>query len=225
MIYGSESGNPIDSLSDDRFVLGNISYGAPTVTLERTPSGTEGINATEATLDMFSLAREKNAAQIAIEIGGMNAIRPILTGLNYGVPALDGDFVCRAYPRGYMLTPYLYCLPGVNCLAPEQTGTATWWGTVNKAADLRRVEKIHPKAGYELGLSSQMVIPPIAVAVCKRVACLRTISLAWRIGIAVYLARQDKTDVMQAIIGTNPPGLVLHRGKTVSVLRYVSKGG
>jgi len=33
----------IDTLSEDGWILGNISYGAPTVTLERTPSGTEGM--------------------------------------------------------------------------------------------------------------------------------------------------------------------------------------
>lgn len=80
--------------------------------------------------------------------------------------------------------------------------------TVTKAADLRKVEKIHRKTSYELGLFSQMVIPPITVADCKRVACLRAISLAWHIGRAVCLARQEKTDVIQAIIGANPSGRV-----------------
>lgn len=49
--------------------------------------------------------------------------------------------------------------------------------------------------------------------------------MAWRIGRAVYLARHQKTDVMQAIISANPSGRVLYRGKIVSVLRYVSKAG
>ena len=41
-----------------------------------------------------------------IEIGDMNGIRPLITGLHYNVLTIDGDFMGRAYPRLYMLTPY-----------------------------------------------------------------------------------------------------------------------
>lgn len=36
----------------------------------------------------------------------MNGIRPLLTGNHYGVPTIDGDYMGRAYPRLYILTPY-----------------------------------------------------------------------------------------------------------------------
>ncbi|KAJ9137866.1 Hydantoin utilization protein A [Pleurostoma richardsiae] len=210
----------ISSLPEDEHILGNISYGAPTVTLERTPSGTEDIDATDAMFTMFPSV--KMAAQIALEIGGMNAIRPMLTGLHYGVPAVDGDFMGRAYPRSYMKTPYLYGFVGTPCTQADGNGNVV---TVNKAADSRKVEKIHRKAGHELGLFSQLVIPPMTVGFCKKVACLGTTSLAWHIGRAVYRARQEKTDIMEAIMGANPSGRVLYTGKIVSVIREVSAGG
>lgn len=47
--------------------------------------------------------------EIKIEIGGMNGIRPLLTGLHYNVPTVDGDFMGRAYPRLYIMTPYRKC--------------------------------------------------------------------------------------------------------------------
>lgn len=210
----------IGSLPEDEHILGNISYGAPTVTLERTPSGTESIDATDAMLGMFP--NVKMAAQIALEIGGMNAIRPMLTGMHYGVPAVDGDFMGRAYPRSYLKTPYLYGFVGTPCTQADGNGNVV---TVNKAADSRKVEKIHRKAGQELGLFSQLVIPPMTVKFCKKVACLGTTSLAWRIGRAVYTARQDKTDIMASIIAANPSGRVLYTGKIVSVIRDISAGG
>lgn len=52
----------------------------------------------------------KNSTQtdsVQIEIGGMNGIRPLLVGSQYGgVPTIDGDFMGRAYPRIYIMTPY-----------------------------------------------------------------------------------------------------------------------
>lgn len=72
--------------------------------------------------------------------------------------------------------------------------------TVNKCADFRKLEKIHRKAGHELGLFSQMVIPPLTVKQTKEVGTLGTTSLAWYIGRAVYLARQQNTSIMKAIV-------------------------
>ncbi|KAK5128089.1 hypothetical protein LTR85_005206 [Meristemomyces frigidus] len=210
----------IASLPDDTWVLGNISYGAPTVTLERTPSGTEGIDATDALLTMFPGVTM--GAQIALEIGGMNAIRPLLTGIHYNVPTVDADFMGRAYPRLYIKTPCLYDVPAFPATQADGNGNVV---TVNKATSIRKVEKIHRKAGAELGLFSQLVIPPMSIATARRVGCLGTMSLAWYIGRAVYQAKQEKTDIMKAVVQANPGGKVLYTGKIVNVHRYVSSGG
>lgn len=74
--------------------------------------------------------------------------------------------------------------------------------TVNKAQDFHKLEKIHRKAGLELGLFSQLTIAPLTVKDVKEVGTLRTTSLAWHIGRAVYLARREKTDIMKAIVGS-----------------------
>lgn len=211
----------LDTLPDDEHILGNISYGAPTVTLERTPSGTEGIDATDGVLSMFPNA--KQAGQIALEIGGMNAIRPIITGLHYDVPAVDADFMGRAFPRFYLKTPFLYDdYKGTPCTQADGNGNVV---TVFKSADVRKTEKIHRKAGQELGLFSQLALPPMTVRFCKKVACLGTMSQAWWIGRAVALAKQEKTGITKAIIEANPSGRVLYTGKIVAIKRYISAGG
>ncbi|KAK6373611.1 hypothetical protein LTS17_008103 [Exophiala oligosperma] len=211
----------IDSLPQEGHVLGSISYGAPTVTLERIPSGTESIDATDALLSCHPGV--KMDAQIAIEIGGMNGIRPLLVGSQYGgVPTIDGDFMGRAYPRIYIMTPYLYGVPLSPCTQSDGNGNVV---TVHKSSDPHKLEKIHRKAGHELGLFSQMVPPPMKIKDAKRVGTLGTTSLAWYIGRAVYLARQEKTDIMKAIVQANPSGRVLYTGKIVSVNRYVSAAG
>jgi DUF917 family protein len=164
----------------------------------------------------------KMDAQIALEIGGMNAIRPLITGLHYGVPTVDGDFMGRAYPRLYMKTPYLYGFNALPCTQADGNGNVV---TVNKATSIRKAELLHRKAGNELGLFSQLTIPPMTVAMAKKVACLRTTSLAWSIGRAVFQARQEKTDIMAAIVAMHGSGKVLYTGKIVHVHRYVSQAG
>ncbi|KAF4125452.1 N-methylhydantoinase A/oxoprolinase/acetone carboxylase, beta subunit [Geosmithia morbida] len=210
----------IDTLPEDDYIMGSIAYGAPTVTLERIASGTESIDATEAVLAAHP--GKKMVAQAAIEIGGMNGIRPLLTALHYNVPTIDGDYMGRAYPRLYILTPYLYDMVPWPCTQADGMGNTV---TVNKAKDFQKMEKIHRKAGQELGLFSEMVIPPISVKDTKRVGTLGTTSLAWYIGRAVYLARQQNTSIGKAIIEANPSGRVLYTGKIVSVQRYVSAAG
>lgn len=71
---------------------------------------------------------------------------------------------------------------------------------MHKASDFRKVEKIHRKVGLELGLFSQLVLPPMTVERVKEVGTLGTTSLAWYIGRAVYLAKQQKTSIMDAIV-------------------------
>ena len=185
----------VNTLPDDEYILGSISYGAPTVTTERLPSGSEAIDATDALLQCHPGL--KMAAQAAIEIGGMNGIRPMLTGLHYDVPAIDGDFMGRAYPRIYLLTPFLYDCPATPCTQADGMGNVV---TVNKCQDMRKLEKIHRKAGNEMGLFSQLVIPPLTVRETKKVGTLGTTSLAWYIGRAVYMARQQNTSIPKAIV-------------------------
>lgn len=210
----------VDTLPDDVYVLGSVSYGAPTVTLERIPSGTESRDATDALLQCFPGV--KMGAQIAIEIGGMNGIRPMVVSKDYNVPTIDGDYMGRAYPRLYIMTPFLFGEKATPCTQADGNGNVV---TVAKASDFHKVEKIHRKAGLEMGLFSQLVCPPISVKRVKEVATLGTASLAWYIGRAVYLAKQEKTSIMKAILEANPSGRVLYTGKIISVQRHVSAGG
>ncbi|KAL1387424.1 hypothetical protein HDK64DRAFT_330579 [Phyllosticta capitalensis] len=210
----------INTLPDDGAVLGSVSYGAPIVTLERLPSGTEAADATEALMSSFP--GMKMAAQIAIEIGGMNGIRPMLNAIPYNVPTIDGDLMGRAYPRLYVMTPYVFGKQITPCTQADGLGNTV---TVNKCADMRRVEKIHRKAALEIGLFSEMVPAPLTVKEVKEVGTLKTTSLAWRIGRAVFLARREKRDIMKAITSANASGKILYVGKITSVRRFVSSGG
>jgi len=91
----------------------------------------------------------------------------------------------------------VFGIPLSPCTQSDGNGNVV---TVHKSSDPHKLEKIHRKAGHELGLFSQMVLPPMTIKNAKKVGTLGTTSLAWYIGRAVYLARQEKTDIMKAIV-------------------------
>ncbi|RFU34899.1 hypothetical protein B7463_g1495, partial [Scytalidium lignicola] len=211
----------IDTLTDDdAMVFGSISYGAPTVTSERLPSGTEGTTAINGLLKMFPGV--KPAAMLSIEIGGMNGILPLMHAIHYKTPTIDGDLMGRAYPRLYILTPYLFGKSATPCVQADGLGNVVG---VLESSDMHKLERIHRKAALEIGLFSQMAPAPLTMKEVREVGTLGTMSLAWYIGRAVYQARQEKTSIIQAILDANPSGKLLYTGKIVDVRRGVSAGG
>ena len=105
----------------------------------------------------------------------------------------------------------MFDIPLNPCTQSDGNGNVV---TVHKASDPKKLEKIHRKAGHELGLFSQLVLPPITIKDAKKIGTLGTTSLAWYLGRAVYLARQEKTDIMKAIVRSSlllglPPTPVL----------------
>lgn len=41
-----------------------------------------------------------------LEVGGMNALRPMITATHYDTVTVDADYMGRAYPRIYHMTSF-----------------------------------------------------------------------------------------------------------------------
>lgn len=106
-------------------------------------------------------------------------------------------FVRHVTRCSFKLISVVYGKPLAPCTQADGNGNVV---TVHKASDARKLEKIHRKAGQELGLFSQMIPPPLTVEDTKKYGTLGTTSLAWRIGRAVFLAKQEKTNIVKAIV-------------------------
>ncbi|WP_409304878.1 DUF917 domain-containing protein [Peribacillus sp. SCS-155] len=75
---------------------------------ENIPTGQEGIEA----LKVYESVSGKNAeALIALEIGGVNALTPLVTAFMAGLPVVDGDAMGRAFPELTMTTFYHADIP------------------------------------------------------------------------------------------------------------------
>ena len=87
--------DPFD-LADDALCCVVGSIGAPTVSIEKLPEGTEMCRALR--LLEAHLGRRFDAVAIA-EIGGANSMQPLIGGLQAGIPTVDSDSMGRAFPE------------------------------------------------------------------------------------------------------------------------------
>ncbi|MFB5195321.1 DUF917 domain-containing protein [Neobacillus sp. KR4-4] len=75
---------------------------------ENIPSGQEGVQV----LDVYeSTSQTKVDALIPIEIGGVNALTPLVTAVMKNLPVVDGDGMGRAFPEISMTTFHLSDIP------------------------------------------------------------------------------------------------------------------
>ncbi|MCY4525631.1 MAG: DUF917 domain-containing protein, partial [Anaerolineaceae bacterium] len=91
----------VGQLPDDALVVGVGMMGAPTVGIEKIEAGNEVARAVQA---LASHLRRGFDALVINEIGGSNALEPLLSALQLGLPVLDGDGMGRAFPELQMDT-------------------------------------------------------------------------------------------------------------------------
>ena len=96
-------------VNDDELILPIAMMGAPTVMMEKFPSGNEF---TQLVSMMEKLMQKKVSAILCIEAGGLNSTIPFVAAAKLGLPIVDGDAMGRAFPELQMCTFGVY---GVNC--------------------------------------------------------------------------------------------------------------
>ncbi len=97
MDEGQDRHHPRSSeVPDDALVIPTAMMGAPTVLVEKIPSGEEAV-ASLRRLEEF-LGR-KAYATMPIECGGINSTIPLVVGGLPGIPVVDADGMGRAFPE------------------------------------------------------------------------------------------------------------------------------
>jgi hypothetical protein len=83
-------------VDDQAWVCGVGTMGAPTVAVEKIPRGDELEKAVRVLESHLGVSFE----EIVIgEIGGANALKPVICALQMGLPVIDGDGMGRAFPE------------------------------------------------------------------------------------------------------------------------------
>ena len=170
-----------EDVSDEALVCALGGMGAPTVGIEKLPSGDEIVNTFRA-LEKH-LNRKFDAICIA-EIGGANALTPLIAGLQLNLPVVDGDSMGRAFPELQMDT---FSIGGVS---PSPMALGDMHGNVvifDPIDTPKRAEAYARVMTVEMGARGLLVMPVMSGAEMKRHNISGTLSLAQRIGTALLV--------------------------------------
>jgi len=218
----SERGKPcriidVDDVADDAYACAIGGMGAPTVGVEKLPQGDEYMIA------MRALEEHIHAPLSAIligEIGGSNALRPLICGLQMDLPVVDGDGMGRAFPELQMDT---FAIGGLS-LSPM--ALADCHGNVvifHHVDSPRRAEQYGRLLTIEMGGSAALAMPLMNGAQMKATIIGGTLSLAQRMGELVLDARRRSVESIDAVAALGH-GHVLFRGKITDVERRTVQG-
>lgn len=206
-----------DEVPDDMIVCAVGTMGAPTVSNEKLMRGDElmkGVRAIE------KLIGKPVGAILIGEIGGANAIKPLITGLQMNLPIVDGDAMGRAFPELQMDT---FSIGGVS-LSPlsltDNHGNVVILEHVDSAL---RAEQYARVLTIEMGGSAALTMPVLSGREMKQHIICGTLTLARQLGDAVLQARKDNADAAQ-VVAEIGHGRVLFRGKIDDVERRTVSG-
>ncbi|EED16826.1 conserved hypothetical protein [Talaromyces stipitatus ATCC 10500] len=157
---------------------------------------------------------------ISLEIGGSNGFRGIQAAAWTQIPVIDADLMGRAYPNLWQTTLTRAGIPITPCAVSDAKGNTL---IHHRAASHQAVENFLRPLCAEMGNAAGTSFALLNGDQIRSSTVHHSLSLAWRVGRAVYIARQEKTGVVASILAEYP-GRLIFTGKIVQVKRDISGG-
>jgi len=212
-----------DSLADDALVVPCGWIGAPTVSVEKLPSGREALAGIRRLEQIMGRAVD---AVMPIEIGGGNGLAPLIAAAELGVPVVDCDGMGRAFPESQMAIFNIRGLKACPSVLTASCGALT----VIETDDNLTHERIARSLSVALGGIAHMVEYPLTGAEARAHAIAGSVSAAIATGAAIREARAARADPFDALAealratGLYPHCAILFDGKIVDLERE-TRGG
>lgn len=209
-------------LPDDALVIPTAMMGAPTVLIEKLPSGEEAIGSLRS-LERY-LGR-KAYATMPIEVGGINSTIPLVVGARLGLPIVDADGMGRAFPELQMETFGVYGISGSPMVVTDEFGDST----LLNGADNKQMEWLSRMVAIRMGGCAYIAEYSMSGADVKRTAVPNTMTLAMRIGRCLREAKAHHESPFDALLRLLPQtlynhGRIIFSGKIVDVARETRNG-
>jgi uncharacterized protein len=207
----------LEDLDDDDLIIPTSSIGAPTVSNEKIERGDECLRAVEVLEDYLG---RRAVGVVTDEIGGSNALEPMIVAALKGIPVLDADGMGRAFPEVQMTSFFIYGLEPYPTALADEKGNRVLFRDATSPVWLERAARA---VTIQMGCSAGMAGPPMTVKQARKIAIPGTVRQAWRLGQTVIEARATKRDPVSAVIDREA-GKMLMRGKIVDVDRRTTQG-
>ena len=213
----------VETLGDDDFAVPFAMMGAPTVIVEKIPNGAEMVAALRTTEKYVGRSA---AAVLCAEIGGLNALLPLVLAARCGLPVVDGDGMGRAFPQLQMVTYNIFGVPASPMIMADEYSNTV----LIESQSANEVERLGRSLVVAMGGSSNICVYPMYGRDAKRSMVRGTLTLALGLGRAIREARRSTDDPFAAMLGflrTTPyyqHCRVLFEGKIVDLLRETRAG-
>ncbi|KAJ0304523.1 hypothetical protein COL516b_005880 [Colletotrichum fioriniae] len=226
-------------LKDDDIVACGGGKGSPQVSIEK-PYGDEIM---ESQRELYAYLKTNPTAVISLEIGGGNGLQGLILGAstNLDIPTIDGDWMGRAYPISHQTTPVVFekkatmipsCISDGNGRIMVHTLARLLLATrhlMTKARTELNAERAFRAALSQMGSHVGCAKGPVSGRDTKSWVVENTVSLSWRIGRAVAMARctnaiDTVAEAVVDVVGGQESARVLFRGKIVGVERVTRMG-
>lgn len=207
----------LEDLSNDALVISTSGIGAPTVGIEKFEKGDECASAVETLEDYLG---HKADAVMTDEIGGSNALEPMIVAALKDVPVADADGMGRAFPEVQMTTFFIYGVEPFPTALCDEKGNRVLFESAHSAEWLEGAARA---VTIQMGCTAGMAGPPMSAQRARRVAISGTVRQAWRLGREVLAAREAKADPVSAVLEAER-GRLLFQGKIIDVVRRTTRG-
>jgi|TARA_B100001964_G_scaffold147042_1_gene161916 DUF917 family protein len=205
------------TLGDDDLVAVVSSMGAPLVGQERLRDPDFAAKPVRMMEDYLG---RKFDAVMSLEIGGGNALQPLMVAAVTGLPVVDADSMGRAFPEAQMTSFAIGDLQMFPlCLADIRDNETI----VTRAASWKWMERISRKVCTEVGSVASTCKAPRSGKEVKDWGILYTTTRAIELGRAVEDARAAHEDPVQATLD-HEGGFLLFRGKITDIDRRATQG-
>ncbi len=222
-----EAGKTVDILDptevpDEALVIPTAMMGAPTVLVEKIPSGEEAV----ASLRRLEAHLRREAfATMPIECGGINSTIPLVVGAMTGLPVVDADGMGRAFPELQMETFSVLGVRGSPMVVTNEYGDSA----LIEARDDKFMEWLSRGVAIRMGGAAYIAEYSMSGADVKRTSVPNTISLGVRIGRCLREAKTNHESPIDALLRLLPQtlysfGKVIWRGKVIDVRRETKMG-
>ncbi|TFJ92199.1 DUF917 domain-containing protein [Lentibacillus salicampi] len=206
----------ITEINDEDVIVPSAMMGAPTVLVEKIPSGDEALEAFHSLEDVLN---KKIKATMPIEAGGVNSLLPVALAASTGLPIVDGDGMGRAFPELQMVTFYLNGVSTTPMVLADEKGNSAVLNMVNG----EWAEKIARAATMEMGGSVMNAIYPMNGRQVKDASIYRTLTLEENIGRTIKEAKANQKNPIEEVLQLLG-GFTLFSGKVIDIERQTDGG-
>lgn len=206
----------VDEIGDDDLIVPTGMMGAPTVMVEKAPSGEEAF-ATFNALEKY--LGEKIVATIPIEAGGINSMLPLALAAKLGIPVVDVDGMGRAFPELQMTTFYLDGVSATPMVIADEKGNVSLLNTI----DNLWAERIARNSTIQMGGSVMMAIYPMRGKNLKESGIHNILQLEEEIGKSIRVAKSEGYDPIGKVLQLTS-GYELFQGKVIDIDRKTETG-